>query len=88
MTDADGYEATQAEFYQPRPSSWIEVRGMSEGWMYQKVADGQLQPLFIMTTARVGAVTYQQYVERADKRPYSQVIDGYRQMAQQKAVAE
>lgn len=85
MIDADGFDATQEEFYQPRPSSWIEVYQSAAGWIYRKVVDNQLLPVYVMTQIRVHAVTYAQFVEMVNKKPYAQVIDGYRNMATKEA---
>ena len=81
MTDANGYDSTQPEFYELNQSTWIEVCGTNSGWMYQKIADGQIMPLIIATKNRVQAVTYRQYCEMRDGRPYAEIIAPFKQQA-------
>ena len=74
MTDANGNDPTQAEFYELNRSTWIETGSTEAGWMYQKIADGQIVPLIIATKNRVQAMTYRQYCEMRDGRPYAEIV--------------
>lgn len=83
MTDDKGRESTDEAFYQPEQGTWIEVGSTQQGWMYQKVAAGKLLPLVVMTTSRVVALNYTQFVELIENRPYSEVAAAFERMAQQ-----
>ena len=78
MTDASGYDPTMPEFYQPDSASWIETGATNTGWMYQKIADGQIMPLIVASKSRVQALTYRQYCEHRDGRPYSETVAAFK----------
>lgn len=87
MTDDKGQESTDEAFYQPEQGTWIEVGSTQQGWMYQKVAAGKLLPLVVMTTIRVNALNYRQFVELIENRPYSEVAAVFERMAKQEVTA-
>ena len=86
MTDDKGQDSTYEAFYQPEQGTWIEVGSTQQGWMYQKVAAGKLLPLVVMTTSRVHALNYRQFVELVENKPYSEVVAMFAAMAQQQEV--
>lgn len=77
MIDENGNTPDMDDFYCLDAKTWVERGHSNSGWIYQKIADGQLMPVMVASGNRLNSLIYEQFCEISDGRPYSQIVSDF-----------
>ena len=75
VMDQNGFTPEDEQFFQLDRSTWVRVCAMSNSkHMYQKVIGGYPMPVIIMSDYAPDILTYRQWREAMEGKPWSQIV--------------